>query len=146
MLTIITSSTDINNILTKTCDVSLITNLENQMASFMIAYCKIKENNCVGLSANQVGYTTRFFVMESSTGYKKCFNPKILTHGKDIEIKIEGCKSYPDIWKPIKRYRVITVSYDTEYHNQVIETLKGFDARIFQHELDHLNGICKIKD
>lgn len=99
----------------------------------------------VGMSACQVGINRPFFVM--TTGKKDrsevwyCFNPKITGHGKDTETIKEGCLSCPDAFVPVKRWRIIDVEYQELDGALIKTTLKGWAARIFQHEMDHINGV-----
>ncbi len=104
----------------------------------------------VGMAAPQVGVHRRFFVM---TPLKKnrekdiwfCFSPKITRSGNQIAEENEGCLSYPGRFEPVPRYRVIDVMYFDENKKLVEKTLKGWPARVFQHELDHLNGVICVK-
>lgn len=102
----------------------------------------MKLSNGVGLAAPQVGISERFFVMRDGGLTLVCINPEILSHGKDEEHGVEGCLSFPGLSKNTVRHRVITVGYLDENTKPVKRTFKGFEARIFQHELDHLNGVC----
>lgn len=104
----------------------------------------------VGLAAPQVGLNRRFFVM---TPHKKnrasamwyCFRPEILNHGREMETEREGCLSCPETFTPVTRWKIIDVQYYDKDRRIVKETLKGWAARIFQHEMDHLNGILCTK-
>jgi len=96
----------------------------------------------VGLAAPQIGVSLRLFVMLDGTTVITCINPSIISHGRDTELAVEGCLSFPMRQVSVKRHRVITVEYLDEETRPIHRTLKGFTARIFQHELDHLNGVC----
>ena len=113
------------------------------MCDFMIA------NHGIGLAANQIGLTKRVFVMGSEhiPGFPKpfaVFNPVILNASEETALDKEGCLSYPDLWLSIKRPAVIEVRYQTSDGVVVEAALSGLIARCFQHELDHLNGICFV--
>lgn len=116
----------------------------------------------VGLASIQVGLGESFFVARLHDSkqnppqnptqrskrwarYGKEFtgiiNPKILSHSKRTKTYFEGCLSVPDIWGGVKRHTSIKVSYQDEKSNQITKTLKGISAWIFQHEMDHLNGV-----
>ncbi|MBI2597127.1 peptide deformylase [Candidatus Daviesbacteria bacterium] len=116
----------------------------------------------VGLAATQVGLKESFFVarihdsknipppepgQRSSRwkNYNKDFvaiiNPKILSYSKATKTYFEGCLSVLNIWGQLKRHISIKVAYQDINGNQVTKTLKGIAAWIFQHEVDHLNGI-----
>lgn len=100
----------------------------------------------IGLSANQVGLLSRFFIMDiSKRGYKKykrvCINPKILAYSGDFVKFNEGCLSYSGQVVEKTRCNQIVVSYYDKNRKLVKETLKGIEAIVFQHELNHLDGI-----
>jgi peptide deformylase len=117
--------------------------LENSMCDFMIT------NHGIGLAANQIGITKRVFVMGSYNieGFPKpfaLFNPKILEVSDEQVLDKEGCLSYPDLWLSVKRPAVIKVEYQDSKGNVHEVAMSGLIARCFQHELDHLDGICFI--
>ena len=100
----------------------------------------------IGLAANQIGSTKRFFGIGHSSfdEFKKpaiLYNARIIKASEEVEIDEEGCLSFPGVVYNI--YRPIEI--DAEWQNMKGETqgaiLKGYEARCFQHELDHLNGI-----
>lgn len=74
-------------------------------------------------------------------GFSAYINPKILLYSKATKTYFEGCLSIPTIWGEVKRHISIKVSFQDMKGNQIIQTLKGIPAWIFQHEVDHLNGI-----
>lgn len=137
---------------------SILTTLKD-----MITLTKtFKDPEGVGLAATQVGLKERFFVARlhnskeippSEPGqrkkrwanYQKDFvgiiNPKILSYSKATKPYFEGCLSIPTIWGQVKRHREVKVSYQNENGNQITKTLKGIPAWIFQHEVDHLDGV-----
>jgi peptide deformylase len=101
--------------------------------------------NGVGLSANQIGLDLRMFVAEvpdlqGGTKFYAVFNPKI---EKTSEGKIafeEGCLSVPRTWGEVERPEKIIVSGYDKNGKAVKIKAWGFLARVFQHEIDHLNG------
>lgn len=117
--------------------------LEKSMCEFMI------ENRGIGLAANQIGLTKRVFVMGSYgiEGFPKpfaVFNPKILEVSQEHSLDKEGCLSYPNLWITIKRPSVIKVEYQDSDGNTHESAMSGLIARCFQHEFDHLDGICFV--
>ncbi|MBU1000270.1 peptide deformylase [Patescibacteria group bacterium] len=104
-----------------------------------------KDPEGVGLASTQVGLRESFFVAKFATKKGRKFasiiNPKILSTSKKTKKYFEGCLSIPNIWGEVKRATQIKVSYQNSDGRQVTETLKGVQAWIFQHEVDHLNGI-----
>jgi peptide deformylase len=115
--------------------------LEEEMVKLMY------ENNGIGLSANQVGIEARVFVIMPrnlvgvSTPFA-VFNPKIIAAGDELEDGDEGCLSFPNLYFNVKRPANIVVEFLDRDKNPVIIRLDGIDSRCFQHELDHLDGIC----
>ncbi len=95
----------------------------------------------VGLASTQVGLAESFFVAKNGSQFISVINPKILSTGKRIKKYFEGCLSAPNIWGEVKRYTLIKVSYQDQTGKIKTQTLKGVLAWIFQHEIDHLNGI-----
>jgi len=98
--------------------------------------------NGIGLAANQVGLLRRVFVMRTQDGRQfGCFNPWIMFGDNDLIEDREGCLSFPELWLKVSRHNKITASYLDNTGKPCIIELEGIDARCFQHELDHLNGI-----
>jgi peptide deformylase len=99
----------------------------------------MKHHNGYGLSANQVGLPYRVFVMIGEPNYA-CFNPKITAYGEEELPLEEGCLSFPGLIVKVKRSRHIRVRFQTPNGEMATRQFTGMTARIFQHELDHLNG------
>lgn len=97
--------------------------------------------NGLGLSANQCGYKLRMFVMGTREQQVACINPRITDKDGDPIKMREGCLSYPGLFLNIPRYNKIEVSYFDENGQEVSVWLDGLPAQVFQHELDHMNGI-----
>lgn len=97
-------------------------------------------NNGIGLSANQCGLPYRVFVMLGQE-LIPCFNPRIVDVSQETIVLEEGCLSYPDLFVKVKRPRRIKVRYADPRGQITTEVFDGMTARVFQHELDHLNGI-----
>jgi len=116
--------------------------LEEEMIDFML------KNNGIGLAANQINLTKNVFVMGSKgiPGFKPMavFNPKILSCGEETELFREGCLSYPDLWLSVKRPKKILAEYQDSKGNIHTAELDGLISRVFQHEFDHLKGICFV--
>lgn len=101
-------------------------------------------NDGIGLAANQIGLPYRAFAM---MGEKiiVCFNPKIVDFSEETVTMEEGCLSYPNLFVKVKRPRKIKVRYTEPNGNVVTTVYDGMTARVFQHELDHLDGISYQK-
>ena len=96
----------------------------------------------LGLSANQVGIDAKVFVMGTDDENRKnIFNPQVISVSKETELAKEGCLSYPGLWLSVKRPKEVTLSYQTVDGTHVVETFVGLQARIAQHEFDHMEGL-----
>lgn len=96
----------------------------------------------LGLSANQVGIDAKVFVMGTEDNNRKnIFNPQVISVSKETELAKEGCLSYPGLWLTVKRPKEVTLSYQTVDGTHVVETFIGLQARIAQHEFDHMEGL-----
>lgn len=95
----------------------------------------------VGLASTQVGLQESFFVAKNGRKFISVVNPKITSTSKRTKKYFEGCLSIPNMWGEVKRATGIKVSYQDIEGKTVIIPLKGVLAWIFQHEIDHLNGI-----
>ena len=98
----------------------------------------------IGLSANQCGVMERAFVMYSNIKKKEimaCFNPKIIYESEEKITMDEGCLTFPGLWLKVKRPDGIEVEYEDENGEKQEKAMFGLEARIFQHEYDHMQGI-----
>jgi len=98
----------------------------------------------VGLAANQVGILKRIIVVQMENGPEVFIDPVIIKRQGTIIMDTEGCLSVPDLWLEIKRVAEIEVRALNLDGESVKIKAKGFVARIFQHEIDHLNGVLII--
>jgi peptide deformylase len=93
-----------------------------------------------GLAANQVGIDARIFVADIGEGPFAVINPEILQASAKQTVLEEGCLSFPGIHIKVKRPEAIRVKY-LSVRNETIEAdLSGIPSKVFQHEIDHLNG------
>lgn len=99
------------------------------------------ENNGIGLAAPQVGVMKRLFIMGNSDRLFVCINPEIV-EGSGEYMEQEGCLSFPDLWLHVKRYESIKAKYYNVLGQEIIKDFPGLFGRIYQHERDHLDGIC----
>lgn len=95
----------------------------------------------VGLASTQVGLSESFFVAKNGQKFMIVINPKIISGSKKTKAYFEGCLSIPGTWGEVKRHLSIKVSYQDETGKTITKILRGLLAHIFQHEIDHLNGI-----
>lgn len=105
----------------------------------------LDQHDGIGLAANQINLDKRIFVIKYKSFKKAFYNPIILDISKNYAILVEGCLSLPDVQVPVTRPKTIRVQYQDSYGHTHTEKFSGMIARIFQHELDHLNGITIIK-
>jgi peptide deformylase len=101
----------------------------------------MKHYNGVGLSANQVGFNTKVFVMGSDDFRLNVFNPQVMTLGPKLSHMKEGCLTWPLLFLSIRRPEFCLVSYYDEKGENHKMKFEGLTARIFLHEMDHMNGV-----
>ena len=110
--------------------------IANEMIEDMIRF------NGVGLAANQVGYNGRIFVMKPQTGKPfAVINPTIERVSATTKLDVEGCLSFPNLFLYDQRPDKVDVNYLDIDGKNVKMLLQDFEARIFLHEFDHLEGI-----
>lgn len=98
--------------------------------------------NGVGIAAPQVGVNKRMahITINKQQGTFVIINPEILELSEEIEEDTEGCLSLPGHWGPVNRAVWVKLKFtDTKGHEKVM-VFEGFEARIVQHEVDHLDG------
>jgi peptide deformylase len=106
-------------------------------------FALMREHKGVGLAAPQVGKNIRLFVMNATgdpQGDRIYINP-ILTEPDGEEISEEGCLSLPAINAQISRNKTIRMQAQDLQGNCFDELQSGYIARVWQHEVDHLNGV-----
>ncbi|MDP3793033.1 MAG: peptide deformylase [bacterium] len=106
----------------------------------------MKENQGVGLAANQIGKDLAIFVIEETIAKESeisevYINPEITEYSKDNDEMEEGCLSIPEYYVPIKRSKKIKIKFINESGKKMKLKVRGFAARVLQHETDHLNGL-----
>ena len=69
-----------------------------------------------------------------------CFNPKIVNQSEEEILMDEGCLSYPGLWLKVRRPEGIEVTYEDAKGELYEKAMFGLEARIFQHEYDHMEG------
>ena len=97
---------------------------------------------CAGLAANQIGYLHRIVLIRTAIQHLIMINPVITkVDGCKSSLVGEGCLSRPGVHRKIRRDKRVIVSYITENGEQIEELFKNFEARVIQHECQHLDGI-----
>jgi peptide deformylase len=97
----------------------------------------VVSHNGLGLAANQVGLPYRLYV----TAKEAFINPVIKHLAGGISVLGEGCLSLPGISLDVPRSKKVTIHAFTETGDEIRATLSGIDARVAQHECDHLDGL-----
>ncbi len=113
---------------------------EKDMVNLMTA------SNGIGLAANQVGITKRFFCIgyDSFDVFKKpviLWNPLIVRSSEETTEDVEGCLSFPNIWIKVRRPKKVTVRWQNLKGETCMQHLDNLESKCFQHELDHIDGI-----
>jgi peptide deformylase len=106
----------------------------------------------VGLAANQIGVDAQIFVYGLNEPFeikgkkyppippRAVVNPTITVIDDTVEVMEEGCLSIPNLWGPVGRPIGIQLRGQTVTGQLISENLYGYEARVVQHEVDHLNG------
>ena len=140
-----------NSILKKRCedvplDRATITPLLNNMWETMY------NARGVGLAAPQVGLNMRIFIVDTlqleneEDGIKNAFiNAEIIEEFDDLWTYEEGCLSIPKLTGDVERNGKVTIKYWDEEFNEHLKTFDGMNARVIQHEYDHIEGILFIE-
>ncbi|MBD2088696.1 peptide deformylase [Microcoleus sp. FACHB-1515] len=125
-------------------DPAIVTLIESLMAT-------LQQSNGVGIAAPQVAVSKRLFIVASRPNLRypnapemeptPMINPRLVSHSDEVVKDWEGCLSIPGIRGLIPRYRSIEVEYLNPNGQLQKQELADFVARIFQHELDHLDGL-----
>ena len=106
----------------------------------------------VGLAAPQIGESVQLVVIEfgdenDADVPKKVYvivNPEIVKRSIEMVSDLEACLSVPDLAGEVERHESIVVKAQNRHGQPMKLDLKGWLARIFQHEIDHLNGVLYI--
>lgn len=105
----------------------------------------------IGIAAPQIGKSIRIFLVDTvqamdegkeDQGIKKVFiNAQVIEEsGKEWSYE-EGCLSIPHIRGDVSRLDTVTIRYCDEKFNEFTETFTGVNARVIQHEYDHIEGV-----
>lgn len=101
----------------------------------------LKVNMAFGLAAPQCGLPYRVLVMGAGDNYFTMYNPELVEVSEETIHLEEGCLSFPFLFLSITRPKSLTVKFQNEVGDYVNLKLDGISARVFLHELDHLNGV-----
>ena len=120
-------------------------NFKDRVELSKVMYDTMVKYGGIGLSANQVGLPYRMFIMGGHPSIenrkiRSVFNPLINDVSKETVMMKEGCLSFPFLFLSITRPKWCHVKYTDQHGKDVEEVLHGMNARIFQHENEHMNG------
>lgn len=117
----------------------LITDMEKTMEA----------NEGCGLAAPQVGVHQRVIIVKLNQQTEQelniaMVNPEIVFHSEDTELDTEGCLSVPGVYDQVRRYRDIIVKFLDKKGKEQMLKLSELNARVIQHEVDHLDGVLFV--
>jgi peptide deformylase len=136
----------------------LVTKFDDQLQELIDRMIEtMRVANGVGLAAPQVGQNMQLSVIETLPKYDRngeeipdsrelyaIVNPEIVWRSRSMVDGVEGCLSIPGYVGEVERHESIRVRAQDRHGKSVKLRLKGWTARIFQHEIDHLNGVLYI--
>lgn len=102
-----------------------------------------------GISAPQLGVPLRIIINVADEREHVVVNPEIVSESDDVEEAEEGCLSIPGWWGPVTRPARVTVRGLSRTGKPIKIKAEGIEARCFQHEIDHLDGVLfidRVKD
>ena len=98
------------------------------------------KDGCVGMAANMIGVSKRIIVFNNNGFFMTMLNPEITAKAGPYDTE-EGCLSLLGGPRPAKRFRRITVKFQTlDFQTRTMD-FEGWTAQIIQHEVDHCNGV-----
>lgn len=97
----------------------------------------------IGLAAPQIGISKRIIVVDTGDNLIEMVNPEI-TYGEGEQTGSEGCLSVPNVVGLVKRAKKVTVKGLNRKGEEVSIEASDLLARVFQHEIDHLDGVLFI--
>ncbi len=122
-----------------------VTDIDGKIASLVDTMIEtMYEANGVGLAANQIGVSKSVFVYDIGDGPITIVNPKIVESDGEWTFE-EGCLSVPGLsWEITRPNAIHLIGLDLDGNEVSIET-DEYEGRVFQHELDHLNGVVLLE-
>ena len=93
-----------------------------------------------GLAAPQINVSRQVCVARISGSFTPLMNPEVIWISEQTAQAEEGCLSLPDVWLYVPRPTEVIIRFYDEKGKQQERKLAGWDARVVQHEIDHLNG------
>ncbi len=147
-----------NPILKQSCET--IKEINDEIKSLIDSMVEVMyQHGGIGLAGPQIGVLKQIIVWDTQWPLKKhikkdhitytktplvMINPNIIGSSKDNVALVEGCLSFPNVEGMILRPRKIKVVYQSRNGKQVEQSFTDLNARVIQHEIDHLNGVLFI--
>lgn len=126
-------------------DIDPKANLVDVLAERMYLSMRDPENLGVGIAAPQVGINRNIIWVQrfdkAGEPFELYYNPKIIWSSEELQKGTEGCLSIPEVTGEVWRNLKIKLSYQNKSGAKEEALVEGFTAVIFQHEIDHLNGL-----
>jgi len=98
----------------------------------------------IGLAAPQIGMKKRIIAVQEKNGVNVYVNPEILKASEAMQENEEGCLSVPGVYGIVERPKRIKVRAIDRHGRTIQFNATGFRAAVFQHEIDHLDGVLFI--
>lgn len=124
-----------------------VTNFDNDLITLVDdMFETMRQAPGVGLAAPQIALSQRVIVVEYGEEDEKpksfaVINPEIIKTSTETEMGIEGCLSIPNLVGEVERFSSVVIRGFNKFGKPVKIKSSGWMARIFQHEIDHLEGI-----
>jgi peptide deformylase len=123
-------------------EVDKITDLHRRLVDDMLETMRAAPG--VGLAAPQVGVLERLFVWEVDDEHGAVVNPALVESSEEEAVYEEGCLSVPGLYYEVSRPARVEVRGVDLDGNPLSLSLDDFRARVWQHEIDHLDGVLFI--
>lgn len=127
---------------TRAAEVDRVTDLHQTLVSDMLD--TMRDAPGVGLAGPQVGVLDRIFVWEVDDAYGAVINPVVTDRSDETAAEEEGCLSLPGLVYPVERHVRVTVEGMDENGRPITLDAEDLLARVFQHEIDHLDGVLFV--
>lgn len=125
----------------------LVTEFDEALTLAVLSMENFLGPNAIGIAANQVGIQQSFFVWKIDGWPMAVINPEPIEWSSESFVSTEGCLSFPGLEFQIVRSKTITITaQDTAGKEFTYRTKTDLEAALFQHEMDHLDGIVPINN
>lgn len=105
------------------------------------------EHNGQGIAAPQIGIAKRAIFIRYGRDYGLTMvNPVLSQFSEEMITGPEGCLSYPGVTASVKRHQSVHCEWHDQFGAKFARYFRGTEAIVLQHEVDHLNGVCRVGD